>query len=522
MQRGPTTTSLDEKRCYRALETRDARFDGRFFTAVRTTGVYCRPICPARCPKLENVTFYTTAAEAHEAGYRPCLRCRPESSPSLAAWRGTSTTVSRALAMIHEGALDGEDVGVEHLAERLGIGARQLRRLFEEHLGVPPVVVAQTRRVLFAKQLLHQTSLGMTDVASAAGFGSVRRFNAAFQAMVGRSPSAIRREGAARATARSAGRLARATSATEVGGVLEVRLSYAPPYDFGSLLAFFAARAIGGVESVTRASYARTFELDGGPGYLEVRQIAGANALGVTIRAAEVRQIAAVVARVRRMFDTEADATTIERQLGRDPRLGKTVRGASGLRVPGAWDGFELAVRAVVGQQITVVEARRILGLLVETHGEEDPDAGPSLTRRFPTARRLAASDLSHLPMPRSRSSTLRGLAAAFVEEPRLFERQRYASLEDAVRRLTAITGVGPWTAQYVALRAMHDPDAFPDADAALLRAMSRREGTRVSARELADAAEAWRPWRAYAAQHLWTDDGAVAHARTKPRKERP
>ncbi len=503
---------LDRAVCYRALTTRDSRFDGRFFTAVLTTGIYCRPICPARCPKLENVVFYVTAAAAQEAGFRPCLRCRPESSPHFAAWRGTSTTVSRALGMIGDGALDG-DASVESLAVRLGIGERQLRRLFDKHLGASPIAVAQTRRVHFAKQLIHETRLSMTDVAMAAGFGSVRRFNESFRRMYGRSPSALRNP-----------RGAAGVSTPSAAGV-DLVLSYAGAYDWDAMVEFFAGRAITGVELVEPRRYRRTIALAGSHGTLDVSPIPGKRALRAIIRFGSIKALPTVVARVRRMFDLGADTQNITHQLGRDRALAPLVRRRPGLRVPGAWDGFELAVRAVLGQQITVAGARKLAAKLVAVHGEPlAPSAAgiaPERAMVFPSPDRLAAVDLAPLGMPRARANALSSLARAARDTPTLFERALDASLDETIQRLTQLPGIGEWTAHYVALRALHDPDAFPAGDVALQRALAEPGGARPSAAQLLARAEAWRPWRAYAAQHLWASDSQPAGATNGARSTR-
>jgi AraC family transcriptional regulator of adaptative response / DNA-3-methyladenine glycosylase II len=482
---------LDRAACYRAIRTRDARFDGRLFTAVLTTGIYCRPICPARCPKLENVVFYASAAAAQEAGFRPCLRCRPESSPDLAVWRGTSNTVSRALALIGDGALDGDDADVGRLALRLGIGERQLRRLFKKHLGASPIAVAQTRRVLFAKKLIHETRMSMVDVALAAGFGSLRRFNETFRQLYRRPPSVLRRQSSARATA------------GETPGIT-LTLSYAPPYDWPAMIAFLAARAIAGVEVVEAARYRRTIDVDGCHGTIEVRPLEGRDALSATIRIANVRALPSVVERIRRVFDLAADVATITGHLAEDPYLAPLVAARPGLRVPGAWDGFELAVRAVLGQQITVTAARGLAGRLVAAHGAPlTVGADRDLTTVFPRPERLAGANLASLGMPRARAATLSALAASAAADARLFH--PHQDLDAAVARLRALPGIGEWTAQYVAMRALREPDAFPAADLGLLRATSSVDGTRPSPAALLARAEAWRPWRAYAAQHLWT-----------------
>ncbi len=484
---------LDRNACYRAIQARDARFDGRLFIAVRTTGIYCRPICPARTPKLENVVFYPTAAAAQEAGFRPCLRCRPESSPELAVWRGTSNTVARALALIADGALDGDADDVGRLALRLGVGERQLRRLFQRHLGASPIAVAQTRRLLFAKQLIHETRMRMADVAMAAGFGSVRRFNDTFRRLYGRGPSLLRRRNSAPAGGGQSG--------------ITLVLGYAAPYDWQAMIDFLAARAIAGVEVVEPDCYRRTIALDGHQGTIAVRPLSGRAALAATIRFPRVQTLPAIVARIRRVFDLAADVGTIAGQLRRDPLLAPLVAARPGLRVPGAWDGFELAVRAILGQQITVTAARRLVGTLVATHGEPfvrgSEDAPGGLTTIFPGPERLVGTDLRHLGMPGARAAALSALAATTAADPLLFHRAQ--DLDGDMARLKALPGIGEWTAQYVAMRALRDPDAFPAADLGLLRAMATGGGARPTPAALLERAEAWRPWRAYAAQYLWT-----------------
>jgi AraC family transcriptional regulator of adaptative response / DNA-3-methyladenine glycosylase II len=478
---------LDHAACYRALQLRDARFDGRFFTAVRTTGIYCRPICPARTPASKNVTFYPSAAAAQEAGFRPCLRCRPETAPDLGAWRGTSNTVARALALIELGALDAGNL--EALAERLGVGERQLRRLFREHLGASPIGVAQTRRVLLAKQLIHETRLPMTEIAFASGFSSVRRFNETFRALFGRAPGALRRLPGAERSAAS-------------DGEFDLLLRYQPPYDWSQMLDFLRARAIAGVESVVANVYCRTIELDGAPGTISIQPVIDAHALRARIRIAKPSSLPSIIARLRRVFDLAADPGAIAAHLGQDPLLAPLLKQRPGLRVPGAWDGFELGIRAVLGQQISVTAAVGLAARLVRRYGEPLPKPEPGLTHLFPAPEVLARADLTTLGMPKSRAATLSALAAAVLEDPQLFSAR--GELEDAVRRLRAIPGVGEWTAQYIALRQLREPDAFPASDVGLLRALSDEHGQRPSAEQLLARAEPWRPWRAYAAQHLW------------------
>jgi AraC family transcriptional regulator of adaptative response / DNA-3-methyladenine glycosylase II len=479
---------LDPHACYRAIATRDARFDGRLFIGVTSTGIYCRPICPARTPKPGNCRFFATAAAAQEAGFRPCLRCRPEISPELAAWHGSSNTVRRALALIAEGALDGEDDAVPVLAERLGVGERQLRRLFQRHLGASPVAVAQTRRVLFAKQLIHETPLPMTEVALASGFGSVRRFNHIFHELFGRPPRELRR---------SAQRAARDHGIT-------LALPYAPPYDWAAMLAFLGARAIPGVEHVADGRYCRTIAIEG---WVEVAPVIDRAALRATIRFPSLKALPSIVARLRRVLDLNADIRAIAAHLAADLSLAPLVAARPGLRVPGAWDGFELAVRAVLGQQITVSAATGLAGKLVRAHGTPLAlaDAPAGLTHAFPRPETVAKADLAALGMPGARAKALSALAAMTAADPQLFAAGR--ELEETIARLRELPGIGEWTAQYIAMRGLREPDAFPAADIGLLRAMEDETGRRPTPAELLARAEAWRPWRAYAALHLWAAD---------------
>ncbi len=487
---------MDDDACYRAIETRDRRFDGRLFVAVTTTGIYCRPFCPAPTPRRNHVRFYPTAAAAQAAGFRPCLRCRPETSPDLAFWRGSCSTVSRALGLIEAGALD--DANVETLAARLGIGERQLRRLFRHHLGASPISIAQTRRILLAKQLIHDTRLPMTEVALAAGFGSVRRFNEIFQQLFKRPPQALRRTGAAEEAAGTTGAVA-------------VRLGYRLPYDWEAILSFLRARAIPGLETVSSGRYARTIAIGEEHGVLVVEPAEG-NCLRATVRFANLRCLPAIIARVRRVFDLAADPVAIGAHLSRDPVLAPLVAARPGLRVPGAWDGFELAVRAILGQQISVPAATRLAGKLVSLHGGtigESAALALGLTHVFPTPRQLAGADLVALGMPNARRAALSSLAAAIVADPQIFGARR--SLDEAIAQLRSLPGVGEWTAQYIAMRELREPDAFPAADIGLMRAMSDGSGVRPSPAELLVHGERWRPWRAYAALHLWASEPLVS-----------
>jgi len=498
---GMEHAALDTRTCYQALRTRDARFDGRFFTGVTTTGVFCRPVCPARTPLLRNCRFFAHAAAAQEAGYRPCLRCRPEAAPGTSPWLGTSTTVARGLRLIGTGTL-GVD-GIPDLAARLGVGERHLRRLFLRHLGASPHAVVHAQRVLFAKKLLDETRLPMSAVALAAGFSSVRRFNDAMRATYGRPPTALRR----------------ARQSAAAAPDLSLRLAFRPPFEWEALLGFLGARAIPGVEEVDSEAYRRTVRLPEGGGILEVRQAAGANELVATLRAScPPTFLFECVARLRRLFDLEADPSAIATHLASDAGLAPAVRRRPGLRVPGAWDGFELAVRAVLGQQVSVRAARTLAARIVARHGEPVGSPGPALRALFPRPETLAAADLTTCGLTRARARTVSALAAAVASgDVALDGTTDPETVLDALRRLP---GIGEWTAQYIGMRALRLPDAFPAGDLGLRRSYARAR-TRPTGRgsrsrpapalpaateaDLRRASEAWRPWRAYAAIHLWT-----------------
>ena len=429
------------------MRSRDPRFDGRLFIAVTSTRIYCRPICPAKRPLRKHIRIYASAAAAEADGFRPCLRCRPEVAPWTSAWNGTSTTVSRALRLIGEGALDSGDV--DALAERLGVTSRHMRRLFEEHLGASPIAVAQSRRIHFARTLIADTSLPITDVAFAAGFGSVRRFNTAMKRAYRMAPRDMRR-----------GRVAD-------DGDIVVRLPYRKPFDYHGLLAFLRPRAIKGVEHVTHDEYRRTIAFGDARGVIRVRDDDGV--LLLSVPRAFTHTLKPIVDRVRRLFDVFADPDTIAEDLGRDRTLRALVRRWPGARVPGAWDPFELAVRAVVGQQVSVAAATTLMGRLASRYGTAIETGDPALTHVFPSAEVLREAAIEG--MPASRAETIRRVAGGSLD----------------------VKGVGPWTRSYIAMRS-GDPDAFPETDLVLRKAMD----------DIGTRAEAWRPWRAYAAILLW------------------
>lgn len=472
--------NLDWQVCSRARLSRDPRFDGKFYIGVVGSGVYCRPICPAPTAKEKNVRYFPSAAAAAEAGFRPCLRCRPESCPGTPAWMGTSNTVSRALRLIGESGL--EDGGVEGLAERLGVGSRHLRRLFLRHLGATPMAVAQTRRLHFAKKLIDETKLPMSQIAIASGFGCVRRFNAGIRKVYHRTPTQIRR-------------LARQTK-DQAGNQYLFRLHFRPPYHWQGILEFLEARATPGVEAVEGGSYQRTISLHGRGGYFEVSLEESRDALLARIEFGDPHSLFAIVERIRAMFDLNADWADVVQVLDSDVVLAKIAKTDPGLRVPGCWNGFELAIRAILGQQITVKGATLLAGRIASTFGK--PFRGPKgLTHLFPSAEVLASAKLERIGLTGARAETIRALARAVAAGRINFE--GVVDTDAFLERLCEISGIGHWTAQYVAMRALGEPDAFPSSDLGLLRALGLS-----SHRELEQRAEEWRPWRAYAAMYLW------------------
>jgi AraC family transcriptional regulator, regulatory protein of adaptative response / DNA-3-methyladenine glycosylase II len=491
--------ALDQDLCYRAFVARDRRFDGRFFTAVLSTGIYCRPVCPARRPARQNVRFFACAAAAELAGFRPCLRCRPETAPGSPAWTGTSATLARALRLIEDGALDRD--GVTGLATRLGITDRWLRQLFDEQLGASPLAVARTRRIHFARRLLDETSLPLEDVAQAAGFGSARRLRGAIQATFRRPPSALR---------------GRAAPVPPAGLVL--RLPARPPFDAAPLFRFLGARAVPGVETLERGVYRRSAVVDGEAGIVEVRHTPGAAALDVLWSGGSARGLLDLAARVSRLFDLRADVATIGAQLRRDPVLARAWP-AHGVRVPGAWEPFEIAVRALLGQQVSVAAARTLAGRLVARCGTPlGRAAAGGITHRFPTAAQVAAADLDRLGITTARATALRTLAAAVASGALDLATPR--ALDEAVAALTRLPGVGAWTAQYIAMRALGEPDAFPAGDLGVRRALAAG-GRLPRERDVLARAESWRPWRAYAAVALWTGPSGAPRRRS-PRPAPP
>ena len=487
---------LDRRTCDRARRSRDPRFDGRFFIAVTSTGIYCRPVCPARSPKDENIRYYPTAAAAQAAGFRPCLRCRPEASPGTPAWLGTSNVVSRGLRLISEGALD-ED-GVEKLADRLGVTDRHLRRLFLQHLGATPLEVAITRRVHFAKKLLDETSLSCAAIAEASGFGSLRRFNGEIRRAYSRTPTELRK-------------LSKPGSLTRDS--YRFRLSYRPPYDWKHALSFLATRATPGVEVVSGDSYRRTIAIGDSHGSLTVSPSQHPRSLDLEVRFPEPKALLSIVERVRRIFDLGADPHVIAEHLGADPHLRAALRRHPGIRTPGAWDGFELAVRAIVGQQISVKAATTMMGRIASRFGTTF-DAGEGLCVIFPDVERLKSAAIEGVGIIPARAEAIRELARRVADGSISFS--TFADTDRFIALMKAIPGVGEWTAQYVAMRALNEPDAFPSGDLVLRRMLGD-----CSAREVDRKSLAWRPWRAYAVMLLWESANEQRPERTRKSQRR-
>jgi AraC family transcriptional regulator of adaptative response / DNA-3-methyladenine glycosylase II len=476
----------------RARLSRDARFDGQFFVGVKTTGIYCRPICPANAPKKENVAFYPNAAAACEAGFRPCLRCRPECAPGTPAWLGSSTTVRRGLRLIADGALD--EGSIETLADRLGVTSRHLRRLFTKHLGASPLAIAHTQRLHFAKRLIDQTDLPMHEISIAAGYGSVRRFNDAFRNTYSRTPRELRKR--------------RHDQVLSTGG-LTVRLPWREPFDWDSIITFLQGRAIPGVEQVVDRCYLRTVVFGDSAGILECCPDAAGKCLHLTLHGIPTDRMFRAVQRTREIFDLDAPIEQINDLLRNDEQLATQLEASPGIRVPGTWDGFELTVRAILGQQVSVKAATTLAGRIVSRYGE--PMCLPSsirsrasdmlLNRLFPTSQKLARARFQGIGLVSSRIDTIRRVAQAVDKGSLTFEQAQ--SSDEFARSLMAIKGIGDWTAQYVAMRVLKNPDAFPASDLGLLKAVGEH-GT-AGVKKLRSRAEAWRPWRSYAAMLLWS-----------------
>jgi AraC family transcriptional regulator of adaptative response / DNA-3-methyladenine glycosylase II len=466
---------------YRALRARDRRFDGLFFVGVTTTGIYCRPICTARLPGRDRCVFFPRAVDAERGGYRACFRCRPELAPGNAPSDSISRLVRTAVSRVEAGCLN--EGSLDDLSRELGVSGRHLRRAMEAELGTSPVELAQSRRLALAKQLLQDTSLPVTDVAFSSGFSSVRRFNALFSQRFGQTPSSLRR-----------GRPARSHEA------LTLRLDYRPPFDWAGVLVFLNARATPGVESVEGGAYRRTARLGDRVGWISVRTDVARHRLEADVSLSLAPVLMTVVARLRGLFDLDAHPQAIAEHLGRDPQLSALVRRRPGLRVAGAFDGFETAVRAILGQQVSVRGATTLMGRFVARFGSPLATPVDGLTHVSPSADAVAAlteREVASIGIPGARARTLLSLARAVADGTlRLGRGEDPAAMAE---RLLELPGIGPWTAQYVAMRALGWPDAFPGSDLGIRKALGGRSPAAIE-----EMSQAWRPWRAYAAGHLW------------------
>jgi AraC family transcriptional regulator of adaptative response / DNA-3-methyladenine glycosylase II len=483
---------VDDEQRYQAAVSKDARFDGVFFIGVTSTGIYCRPSCPAITPKRANMRFYRSAAAAQETGFRACKRCRPDASPGSPEWNVRADLAGRAMRLIGDGVVDRD--GITGLARRLGYSERQVHRTMTAELGAGPLALARAQRAQTARVLTETTTLPLSDIAFAAGFASIRQFNATIREVFAATPGELRDRGARTRAA-----------ATPPPGTIRLRLAYRPPIDIGRMFAFLAERAIPGVEDVTGATYRRTINLPNGIGVALLRHVGSPSHIECELALQDLRDLAPAVQRCRRLLDLDADPATVSAFLSRSEILKPAVTACPGRRVPGHVDGDELAIRAVLGQQVSVAAARRLGARLTAAYGKPldravDGPAGP-LTHCFPTAETLAEADPAGLPMPRSRAEALVGLARALAAGTLSLDPG--ASREDAGQQLLAMKGIGPWTAGYIRMRALSDPDAFLPGDAGVRHGLTAL-GAGPSPQSAARLAESWSPWRSYAVQHLW------------------
>jgi AraC family transcriptional regulator of adaptative response / DNA-3-methyladenine glycosylase II len=480
----------DHRRLHNALTARDSRFDGVFFVGVTSTGIYCRPICRVKTPKAANCRFFDTPQEAEQAGFRPCLRCRPELAPGSAPVDDAQRIAQLIVQRLEEGQLD-EEAGLEAIADQFELSSRQIRRIVQSELGVPPIQLLLTRRLLLAKQLLTETTWPMTEVAFASGFSSLRRFNDAFSRRYGMPPTGLRRKaihGAAAIPERETSRL---------------HLSYRPPYDWTGVLAFLSARALAGVEHVTDRSYARTVQLGKAKGWIRITHAKKQHALLVEFTHSLTSVLPAMLSRTRALFDLDARPDVIAKCLRRDARLAPAVRANPGLRVPGAFNGFEMGVRAILGQQVTVKGASTIAGRFVEAFGEPVVTSLPELNRLTPSPTRVAGAsvhDIARHGIVTARARSLIALAEVQGSGALCLDGGAHQNPDDTIKRLAQLPGIGPWTAHYIAMRALRWPDAFPKEDIAV-----RNNLGGVTAREAEALSQPWRPWRSYAVMHVWS-----------------
>jgi len=473
---------LDFDACRRAAESRDARFDGIFFTGVHTTGIYCRPSCPAITPKRENVSFYRTAAEAQAAGLRACRRCRPDVAPGSPEWNIRADLAGRAMRLISDGVVDRE--GVAGLAGRLGYTERHVYRTLLAEVGASPIALARAQRAHTSRILLETTELPITEVAFAAGFASIRQFNDTIRVAFDRTPRELRTQAH--------------TKRRPTLGAIELRLAYRRPADLAGIFDFLGTRAIPGVEEMDGATYRRSLALPNGTGVAELTPDDGF--VRVTLRLADLRDLSAAVARCRMLFDLDADSAAIDEALGDGP-LAPYVAARPGMRVPGAVSGDELAVRAILGQQISVVAARNLAGKLTAAFGKPLDEPVGGVTHTFPSAAALAAVDPSEFPMPRARQRALHELTSRLADGTVRLDAG--ADRDETRSALLDVPGIGPWTADYISMRVLGDPDVFLASDLGVRKGMARA-GLPDDSRGATEYAERWRPWRSYAQVHLW------------------
>lgn len=476
---------LDHDSCYRAVSSRDARFDGMVYVGVTSTGIYCRPSCPAVTPKRENVRFFRSAAEAQVAGFRACRRCRPDVAPGSPEWNVRADLAGRAMRLIADGTVERD--GVRGLADRLGYSERQVHRTLVAEVGAGPLRLARAQRAHTARILLETTDVPVTEVAFAAGFASIRQFNDTMRAVYAARPRELR------------GRVRRTSRRTPTAGTIELRLPYRRPADLAGALEFLAARAVPGVEEIDGGTYRRSLVLPYGTAIVELTPADGV--VHARLRLGDHRDLAAAVARCRRLFDLDADTAAVDAALAADPVLGGEVARVPGVRVPGVVDGFELAVRAVLGQQVSVAAARGLAGRLVAAHGKPVDVPVGGVTHAFPTADVLADADPAAFPLPRSRQRTLHQMSARVADGT--IRLDAGADRDETERALLAVNGIGPWTAGYVRMRALADPDAFLPTDLGVRQAL-RAAGLPDGPRDAMALAERWRPWRSYAQLRLW------------------
>lgn len=482
--------SHDTKSLYQALLARDRRFDGLFFVAVTSTRIYCRPICPVKPPMEKNCRFYPSAPEAEQAGFRPCLRCRPELAPGLAPVDGSQRIAHLVVQRIEEGNDDDETSALETIAKEFALSSRQIRRIIQKELGVSPIQLLLTRRLLLAKQLLTETKLPIIDVAFASGFASLRRFNDAFSTRYGMPPTRLRKQ-----AVEDSLKLTSTDTST-------LQLSYRPPYDWPGMLQFLKGRELKGVELVTKTFYARTVHIGAAKGWIKISHLENKHALALEFSHSLTPVLPALLNRIRNLFDLNARPELITTHFAKDTLLGPLAKANPGLRVPGAFDGFELGLRAILGQQVTVKAATTIAGRIATAFGEPITTPFPELNRLTPSAASLAKSDIDGIArhgIVSARSKSILALAEAHVKGTLSLDSSHHHSPEATIERLTEIPGIGKWTANYIAMRALRWPDAFPKEDIAI-----RNNLGGVTAKQAEEMSQAWRPWRSYAVLHIW------------------